>query len=232
MPLKAILIKLTEVIALIAILLFILFYFGFIRFNYPSKIEYPIRGIDISHHQGDINWEKLKTEKIDFIYIKATEGASFVDHNFKENWKNASKNKYKVGAYHFYLACSSGSAQAKNFIQTVPENPNSLPPVIDLEFNNCKTNKSKSQILKEINDFVVIIKNHYHVTPIIYTTNIFYNDILKSKMPPCKIWIRSIFCHPKMDKDLWVIWQYSDRGRIKGIKNYVDLNVIKINSIY
>ena len=60
---------------------------GYIRFNYPSQKLYSVRGIDISHHQRDINWNLLAQEDIDFIFIKATEGGDFTDPKFKENWE-------------------------------------------------------------------------------------------------------------------------------------------------
>jgi lysozyme len=54
--------------------------------NYPSEVTYPVRGIDVSHHQGDVNWGEVVASKIRFAYIKATEGADLKDSNFVQSW--------------------------------------------------------------------------------------------------------------------------------------------------
>jgi lysozyme len=140
-----------------------LFYFGYLRFNYPSKEKYPIQGIDISHHQGDIDWAKLKTEGLHFCFIKATEGGDYKDPKFNENWNNSIKIGYATGAYHFYRLCKTGEEQAQNFISTVPKISNALPPVLDLEFGgNCNAEKSKTQIITEIQTCLQLLEQHYH----------------------------------------------------------------------
>ncbi len=63
---------------------------GFLRLNYPSHARFPIQGVDVSHHQGEIDWQKLKSQNIEFAFIKATEGGDHVDRKFYENW-SASK---------------------------------------------------------------------------------------------------------------------------------------------
>jgi lysozyme len=202
-------------------------YFGIIRTNNPSIRDYPIKGIDISHYQNNINWKKLRTEKINFIYIKATEGASLIDDKFKANWANALNNKYKVGAYHFYIPNRNGKDQAANFIKNVPDLRKALPPVLDLEFDVVnKSKKSRSQLISEIDDFLDVIELHYQHTPIIYTNVRFYNYFIKGNFDGYKIWIRDTRTKPRLSKNIWIIWQYTNRGRFNGIKGYVDVNVI------
>lgn len=71
-----------------AITLGLLFELGFIRFQYPSATDFPVRGIDISRHQSEIDWPVLKANSdIDFAFIKASEGADLQDLRFKENWR-------------------------------------------------------------------------------------------------------------------------------------------------
>ncbi|MCH8331531.1 MAG: lysozyme, partial [Bacteroidetes bacterium] len=84
---------------------------GYISFVNPGREIFPVRGIDISHHQGEIDWGQI-TEPLDFVFIKATEGQNFNDTRFKDNWGNARKHGYKVGAYHFYRFCKTGIEQA------------------------------------------------------------------------------------------------------------------------
>lgn len=204
-----------------------LLYDGLIRFNYPDKNDFPIRGIDISHHQGNILWDKLKTEDISFIIIKATEGGDYKDPLFQKNWTNSKMNGYKTGAYHFYRLCKNGKEQAVNFIETVPNDPDNLPPTIDLEFGgNCETNKSQKQILNEVSEFLELLELHYRKRPIIYATQEFYDEYLPGQFKKHPVWIRDIFKKPKLKDRQWSIWQFANRGHVNGIATYVDLNVL------
>ena len=83
------------------------------QWTYISKagiklpLKYAVHGIDVSHHNAKINWDKLKDSRteevgIDFVYIKATEGATHLDKEFQRNWKEARRIGMKRGAYHFY----------------------------------------------------------------------------------------------------------------------------------
>ena len=77
--------------------------------NINSPEGYSIRGIDISHHQGKINWEKLSKatvndETVDFIFIKATEGISLLDENFNDNFYQAREYGFLRGAYQYLLS--------------------------------------------------------------------------------------------------------------------------------
>lgn len=226
-------IKIISAILLTTILVVIgnMFYFGLLRFNYPSFKSFPIQGIDISHHQGKINWKKLKKSPYSFVYIKATEGGDFVDPRFKNNFDNALKNNFAVGAYHFFTFRKSGKVQAENFISQVSEDQNLLPPVIDLEYmGNSKMKSSKKTLHKELSIFIKTIENHYNYKPILYTTYEFYNKYLSNSFLEYDIWIRDIFKKPQIEANRsWIFWQYSNRGKIEGISGYVDLNVFNGN---
>ncbi|MCU0345058.1 MAG: glycoside hydrolase family 25 protein [Ignavibacterium sp.] len=223
----------TILVTVIGLLLAYLLYIGQIRFNYPDKEEFPVVGIDISHHQGEIRWEELRTENISFVIIKATEGGDYIDPQFKTNWTKSKAEGYKTGAYHFYRVCKDGKEQAKNFIETVPNEPDNLPPTIDLEFvGNCTTDKTDDQIIREVSEFLDILENHYKRRTIIYATQEFYDQYLTDKFKDNPIWIRDIFKRPKLsDKREWLIWQFANRGHLKGIDMYVDLNVLNGQSI-
>jgi lysozyme len=201
----------------------VLFYFGIFWPNTPSITQYPVRGIDVSHHQGDINWFKVSQQNYKFAYIKATEGDDFVDKSFTVNWQQAKDNGLIVGAYHFYSLRFTAISQAKNFIQTVPKEL-SLPPVVDLEFGgNSQVRPTIDEFQNELNIFLSTIAKHYNQKPLIYTTYEFYKHYLGSKYNDYQLWIRDIFFYPKSLN--WTFWQYKNRGRVSGIKGYVDLNV-------
>jgi lysozyme len=200
---------------------------GFWHFNHPPRWRYPVRGIDISHHQGAIEWERVKGEGIDFVYMKATEGSDHKDREFVDNWQAASRIGVVKGAYHFFTFCKPGSEQATNFIETVPVEPNTLPPAIDFEFaGNCKARPKKDTLVKELSVFIRALEQRYDQSPIFYVTYDSYEAYIKGAFPAYHVWIRDIFRKPHIsDRLYWTFWQYAHRGRVKGIKGLVDLNV-------
>lgn len=200
---------------------------GYLQFNYPSRREYPLRGIDVSNHQGIIDWDIVPKETISFVYIKATEGGDWKDKMFQRNWGNASNAGFKVGAYHFFTLCKDGVTQAKNFISSVPIADNALEPAIDLEYlGNCSARPSRAEFLKELNDFVQEIQVYYMKKPILYTNYDFYRDYLVgTDYAEYPIWISNIFLQPDYEKyPSIVIWQYSHNTKVKGIQGVVDIN--------
>ncbi|EMK00025.1 GH25 family lysozyme [Leptospira sp. WS58.C1] len=207
---------------------------GILWFVYPSETQYPIRGIDVSNHQGKIDWKKIPENKIRFVYIKATEGGDWKDKSFSRNWEEASSIGLRVGAYHFFTLCRSGKEQAENFISYVPKDPKSLPPVADLEFvGNCKERPPMQDVKKEISDFLNILENHYKKKPILYLTYEFIDLYLKDDFLEYPVWIRDIFGHPPSSfKRNWIIWQYHSRAKIKGVEGPVDLNVLKGDDLF
>ena len=86
----------------------LLIYHGVILLNSPSETEYPVRGVDVSSYQGEIDWGVLSAQDLDFAFIKATEGSSMVDHGFASNFSEAQKCDISVGAYHFFSYDSPG----------------------------------------------------------------------------------------------------------------------------
>ena len=222
--------KAIGVVLLVLGLIMASLYVGLLRFNYPSKKEYPVRGIDISHYQGEINWEELSEEHVDFVIMKATEGGDWVDKRFVENWQNAQDAGYVVGVYHFFSFCKPGKLQAEHIIRTVPASPNSLAISIDLEYdNNCNGQAPKDDLLKEIQVCLELLENHYKKKPILYATPDFYEYYLGEEFLQNPSWIRSIFSAPQLENRPWTFWQYSNRGKLKGIEGYVDLNVFEGN---
>ncbi|MCW7480262.1 glycoside hydrolase family 25 protein [Leptospira kanakyensis] len=204
---------------------------GLIWFVYPSEERYPIRGIDVSNHQGKIDWDLIPKKQISFVYIKATEGGDFKDKSFPYNWKEAKRVGFKVGAYHFFTLCKTGAEQAENFIQSVPLEIDSLPPVVDLEFvGNCKDRPKIENVQSEISIFLNKVDTYYKTKTILYLTNEFIEKYLGDQLFNHPIWIRNIFVHPNTFTSIdWMIWQYKSTARIDGISGPVDLNVLNGN---
>lgn len=211
----------------IAVTLVLFFEEGYIRFNYPSAKDYPVRGIDISHHQDSVDWGILSRSRIDFAFIKATEGATHKDTRFQYYWKKADELGIARGAYHFFTFCKTGREQALNFMDTVPKEDGLLPPVIDLEYSgNCSARPGKEKVLREILEFSDLVTAKYGKRPIIYATNDSYRDFLSGELPGYRIWIRNIYSSPGLpDGRKWSFWQYTNRGKLWGIDGFVDFNV-------
>jgi lysozyme len=207
-----------------------LFYTGILQINRPTRQQFPIQGIDISEHQGEIDWAKIDRREVNFVFIKATEGGDYRDLRFDRNWLGAKNAKIDRGAYHFFTFCKPGALQAQNFIDTVPVSQDILPPVIDLEFSgNCQHRPSLAELKQELTDYIRRITAVYHRQPMLYVTNEFYNAYLQSEFTDYSIWISDFYRLPNFDraKRPWLFWQYSERGRMAGIDTLVDLNVFR-----
>ena len=107
---------------------------GYILLNHPSRRQFPVRGVDVSHYQGSIDWNVLKDQGMEFSYIKATEGSGHTDGRFLENWDGARDAGIRAGAYHFFSFDSPAKNQLEHFINTVPAYREMLPPTVDFEF--------------------------------------------------------------------------------------------------
>ena len=219
--------KVLLALSVIGVVVLLSLYTGYLRFNYPTFEEYPIQGIDVSHHQKEIKWGQIDKQEAQFVFIKATEGGDFKDKAFKRNWDEAKKYNLVVGAYHFFTFCKSGEEQSKNFIETVPLENGVLPPVIDLEFGgNCSTTKNKEDIIKEINVLENNLYRYYKKKPILYVTEPFYNKFLIGRFEDNPLWFRDVYKTPQIKNGRnWTFWQYGNRGHLNGIEAYVDLNV-------
>lgn len=212
---------------LILLLAVLLAYVLFANERPVSAQDFPVKGFDVSHHQGEINWKRISPQHYQFVYLKATEGGDFRDRKFQDNWLEARERGLHVGAYHFYRLCRDGDVQADNFIATVPNKPDALAPVIDLEYDNqCINHYTQEQLLRHIKTMHDRLYQHYGKPPIFYVSRTFYNIVLIGHFKKTPIWLREYHAQPKLkDQRDWLFWQYSSRGKIKGINKPVDLNV-------
>jgi lysozyme len=215
----------------VLILTFLLWFQGIYIPNESRAKHFPVKGVDVSSYQGDIEWTHLQEQGIKFAFIKATEGSSFVDKTFKDNWENAGKTNLRIGAYHFFSYDSKGKTQAQNFINNVPVSNESLPPVIDVEFygDKAKNPPDRSKVEKELQTMVEMLGEHYDKRVILYTTKKAYDLYIKNSFHECDIWIRDVFTEPSLsDKREWTFWQYTDRETLEGYsgeEKFIDVNV-------
>jgi len=209
-----------------AILAVLSFQQGYVRIQYPSSSDFPVSGVDVSHHQNEIDWELLvDSSDIDFAFIKASEGTDLQDRKFDQNWREAD-GLVARSAYHFFTFCTAGEDQARNFLKTAPER-GELPRAIDVEFSgNCKAWYSITEVRRQLKSFVQVVEKEDVRPPILYVTKATYHRIVRGHFEGVPVWIREIVFRPSKDQypDLW-FWQYAGNGRLDGVETLVDLNV-------
>ena len=195
--------------------------------NYPKG--YEIHGVDISHYQGEIDWDKLRDAMIEgyplrFIMIKATEGSTKLDDKFVDNFYQARENGYIRGAYHFWSNKSSARSQAYHFLDKVHLQEGDLPPVLDVEHK--PADKSVEQFQQDILTWLHIVEDRYHVKPILYTYYKFKEQYLSTPVfEDYPYWIAHYYVDKIEYKGQWKFWQHTDVGKLPGIKGYVDFNI-------
>ena len=217
----------------------ILVYYLVTVFIYPPHVFYPgfqieipngyeIHGIDVSRYQSTVNWKEVKSMeekgvKIGFVFIKATEGTSIVDEQFRRNWLQADAQNIPKGAYHFFIATRSAKKQAQNFIQIVNLKEGDLPPVLDVEKS---LGVSVSQMQKGVKEWLDEVEKHYGVKPILYTNIDFYDHYFQTGFDDYPLWIAH-YLQPEKPRieSKWTFWQHSEKGRVDGIKAPVDFNI-------
>ena len=200
-----------------------------VQLNRPDPEKFPIAGIDVSHHQGEVDWARVAEAGVAFAYLKSSEGRDFRDTRFEQNWSEAAKAGIPRGAYHFFTFCSPGAAQAAHFLETAPPAPDALPPVADVEFvGNCTEYGELAKVRDELEIFLRAVEQAWRVKPILYLTPESLERVIGSELTGLPIWIRSVFSQPGLDEYRgWVLWQFSDNSRIPGIAGPVDRNVLR-----
>ncbi|MCB0643703.1 MAG: glycoside hydrolase family 25 protein [Phaeodactylibacter sp.] len=186
--------------------------------------QYAIHGVDVSHYQSHIDWQRVVDQDFHFAFIKATEGETFQDTMFARNWDALQAVALKRGAYHFFRPTISATHQAENFADLVALETGDLPPVLDVEVMD---GVSKIELINGIRTWLYLTEIKFGIKPIIYTNLKFYYKNLAGHFDDYPIWIaRYSFWKPRLaDEKEWKFWQYGNRGRIAGINGDVDFNV-------
>jgi lysozyme len=189
-----------------------------------------IQGIDVSRWQLDIDWVRVKQAGTRFAFIKATEGGDLLDRKFWENWNQAKAAGVPRGAYHFVFWCRPAKDQVRWFIRNVPKDPEALPPVLDVEWNNhsscVKAHPEKARA--KMREMLRAFEAHYGKKPIIYTDINFHADVLEgtTEFDDYPFWVRSTAARPekRYENRPWEFWQFTTTGRVPGIVGDVDRN--------
>lgn len=198
-------------------------------FGISSKNK--LRGVDISHYQGKVDFTTLINQKIDFVYLKATEGTEYTDPTYADHVSQIQKiNKLKNdsffnGAYHFYDPDKDSLEQASHFVSQVKSSGHNLPPVLDIEVTqDVEPETIKQDLILWLNH----VEKALSCRPVLYSNGSFWSEILGKDFNKYSFWLADYAKKPTLPQGLanWHIWQYSSKGRLSGVENGVDLDVI------
>ena len=191
---------------------------------------FPTIGIDVSHHQGEMDWDKLFNKTgydslIHFVYCKATEGNTHADTQWKRNRRILNNLGIPNGAYHFFITKDEPKPQAEHFLKYWKKRDIDLPPVLDVETEGF----SDKDLIAKMKIWLELIEKKTGMRPIIYTSLNFYETKFQNDFKNYKFWIAAYSRKPACIKDERIIhWQFSETGKIPGTKEKVDLNVSKL----
>jgi len=189
------------------------------------KDGFGVHGIDVSHYQKQVDWQRVAAQDVRFAFVKASEGQSMQDTIFCKNWDAMQAAGIIRGAYHFFRPGISAELQARNFLSIVDLQHGDLPPVLDVEVTD---GYSTEHLAQGVKSWLAIVEDAYKVKPIVYSNQKFYNQHLAQRVDGYPVWIArySEWRTPLMaDGRTWHFWQYGNRGNLIGIKGNVDFNV-------
>lgn len=183
------------------------------------------QGIDVSHHQGYINWSEVaRNKEIQFVYLKASEGANYIDDTYERNLREARRHGLKVGPYHFFRPGVDPNVQFRNMMSVINSRNIDLLPMIDVEVQG---GVSMATFHARLEKLLELVTKEFGKRPIIYTGKNFYNKYMHGgRYSRYKFWIAAYsFEEPMLyDDDDYLIWQYTGSGSLHGIRGNVDLN--------
>ena len=184
---------------------------------------YPVAGIDVSSHNGTVDFSQVASDGFAFAYLKASEGASMRDPSFSRFHSDARRcGTLRVGAYHFFRFDVDGRSQAINFLSAIDGRPLDLPLAIDVEEWGNPAGITTETVRNRLSSMVDYLRSRGHRV-IVYTNKNGFGRILENSFDYVDVWICS-FTDPPMVRKEWRLWQHSHKGRVKGIRGDVDMN--------
>lgn len=200
--------------------------------------SYQVSGIDVSHYNEAIDWPSA-AKGISFAYMKATESVTLTDAFFARNWTGAAQAGLLRGAYHVFDYCEDVGRQFENVRRTVPKDGQALPVAIDLQWRDGPANPRQARCgaiagtRARLLDLAARIEAEYGKVPVIFANSSGLNDLIGDDFIRYPIWLQQYDAPSKNPLDAlrikgrnpWTFWQYTETGRIAGIKGPVDRNV-------
>lgn len=185
--------------------------------------SYDVRGIDLSHHNGRINYDEL--DSLDFVFLKVTEGISVTDRNFSKHYRAFREKGMAVGVYHFFRFDVDGKEQARHFLNHLEGKEFQIPLVVDVEQEN-NSYVSREKVIARLRAFVKEVKRQTGLKPIIYTNGIGYSDFINDDFSDHTLWLSSTNSWRPAMMDC-TFWQFNINANLSAITHDVDLNVFR-----
>ena len=224
------------ILDLVFIALFGLLFWKPFVFNVSTSFNVPIPliengfGLDVSHHQGRVIWDSILQKdkvlpKVDFIFLKASEGTDFLDPEFESNAESILSHNTDLGFYHFFRPNYSSQEQAVHFLSVTKGFHQDLPPVLDIE---TKIEKGTA-LIDSAKVWLDYVESTTGQRPIIYCPWSYYTKALKKAFPEHKFWVARYRGSIDISKDEQIIyWQFTDDAELPFHRTKVDLNVSSI----
>ncbi len=184
---------------------------------------YDVRGIDLSHHNGRINYDEL--DSLDFVFLKVTEGITLTDRDFSKHYQAFREKEIAIGAYHFFRFDIDGKSQARHFLNHLAGKEFQIPLVVDVEQENNPI-LPREKVIARLRAFVKEIKRHTGIKPIIYTNGIGYSDFISDDFDDHTLWLSSTNSWRPAMMDC-TFWQFNIKADLSAITHDVDLNVFR-----
>ncbi len=206
-------------------------WYGIVPRYRPALMPGEVYGIDVSSHQGMIDWTKVARDHISFVYVKASEGSGTNDPMFKEYSRGAQQAGMQTGAYHYFSLCSPGKSQAANFLSMANLNGDVLPPALDLEFSPyCNAKPKRDTVIKEINAYLAEVNAQSGKQAILYVGAQFEKTYhVTDAFKGYKYWHLKYVLREDGAKSH--IWQAGNFYHVNGVQGGVDLNLSKITGL-
>jgi GH25 family lysozyme M1 (1,4-beta-N-acetylmuramidase) len=181
-----------------------------------------LTGIDVSHHNGPIDWRKVAAAGHTFAIIKATEGSTWTDPTYSRNRADATAAGLIVGAYHFLRAESDPAEQAQHFLQAIGQREGQLL-ALDVE-RAAPPNPSAEQV----GVFLAEIRRQTRHPIGVYTSPGFWAMLGNPPAPAgAYLWLARWAVQPGTPPGTWshwTLWQHTNDGHVSGINGTVDLD--------
>jgi lysozyme len=194
-----------------------------------SRSSQNSQGIDISHYQPNVDWEKVKTDGKSFAFIKATENTRTVDDCLIRHYGGAKEVGIKVGFYHFAHVSNDPIKEANHYINAVKDLTVDLWHVLDLEQGSLDGGGyDRAYVSNWARQWLEKVEEATGKLPMIYTGASFARTYFEADLSKYPLWVAHYGAIAPMSNpvwDDWTVFQYSDTGRVNGIAGgNVDLN--------
>ena len=182
-----------------------------------------MKGIDISTHNGSIDFNAVKNSGVEVVIIKATEGVDFIDNMVNQHYTGAKNAGLNIGFYHFMSEKTDPYRQAEDFYNCIKDKSYNVIPTLDIEVNNY--GRSAAEITDRCLTFLNRFKELSGKDCMIYTGGYFGRDNLDSRIKNYPGWIAHYGVSQPMETGFRVVGlQYTETGRVNGVNGNVDIN--------